>query len=240
MSERPYHSEAEYQVTELVGVDHRWMIELLTNPAFSRLPVSHFQPLLEHFQPLEVSAGQVMVRQGDTGDYYYIIRQGRAQVTRRGAGDKKILLAELGPGDVFGEEALLSGEARNATVTMLEAGLVMRLLATDFDNLLRKPMVHGLDLVEAQKLVAMGAQLIDVRNEEEFLKGTLEGAGNLPLYLLRIKASTLDIRRPVLLFCDDGRRSATAAFLLTQMGYETHVQAHGLPALHDSRQPPNT
>jgi len=228
------------QAAESGGVDRRWMIELLTNPAFSRLPVVHFQPLFERFQPFKVVAGQVVVRQGDPGDYYYIIRSGRAQVTRPGTGTQAIVLADLGPGDVFGEEALLSGDARNATVTMLESGMLMRLLASDFDDLLRKPMVKGLALLEARNLVATGGQLMDVRTEEEFQTGTLEGASNLPLYLLRVKVGMLDTKRPVLLFCDDGRRSATAAFLLSQLGFETHILEQGLPLLHTHSQPSNT
>jgi len=240
MGKRPLRPGNPKQAVEPGGVDRRWMIELLTNPAFSRLPVVHFQPLFERFQPFEAARGQVVVRQGDPGDYYYIIRRGRAQVSRQGHDGKTVVLADLGPGDVFGEEALLSGDARNATVTMLEAGLLMRLLASDFDDLLRKPMVQGLDLAEARKQVAAGGQLVDVRTEEEFRHGTLEGASNLPLYLLRINVGMLDARRPVLLFCDDGRRSATAAFLLTQMGFETHILEQGLPLLHTHSQSSNT
>ncbi|NTV94061.1 MAG: cyclic nucleotide-binding domain-containing protein [Thiobacillus sp.] len=228
MYEPCLHSDAEYQVVEFEGDDPQWLFELLNNPAFAKVPPSQLQGLFERFHPLEVSAGQVLVRQGDVGDYYYLIRRGRARVSRIGHGGREIVLADVGPGQGFGEEALISGEPRNATVTMLEPGLLMRLAADDFDALLRMPLVRGLDASAAQALLEQGAQLVDVRLEEEFRQASLAGAINVPLYLVRIKAAQLDRQRPVLLFCNDGRRSATAAFLLVQMGFETRILAAGL------------
>jgi CRP-like cAMP-binding protein len=225
----PYpYRDKDYQVTEFEGDDPQWMFELLANPAFAQVPPGQLQVLFERFHPLEVAAGQVMLRQGEPGDYYYLIRQGRARVTRQGPTGLAVTLAELAPGQGFGEEALISGEARNATVTMLEPGLLMRLAADDFDKLLRLPLVHGLDAAAAKALLDHGAQLLDVRTEEEFRQGSLPGAINVPVFLVRIKASQLDRRRPLLLFCNDGRRSATAAFLLAQMGFDPRILAKGL------------
>lgn len=67
-------------------------------------------------------AGEVIIQQGEAANYYYLIREGRAQVAR----SEPDALAALGPGDSFGEEALLTGERRNATVTLLSDGLLMR------------------------------------------------------------------------------------------------------------------
>ncbi|MFA5083198.1 MAG: cyclic nucleotide-binding domain-containing protein [Hydrogenophilaceae bacterium] len=228
MYDPPSHSDKEYQVIEFEGEDPQWLFELLTNPSFEKVPPSLLQRLFERFHPLAAQAGQVMLRQGEPGDYYYLIRQGRARVSRQGHNGREVILADVGPGQGFGEEALISGEPRNATVTMLEPGLLMRLAADDFDALLRMPLVHGLDAAAANGLLNQGAQLVDVRLEEDFSRGTLPGAINIPLYLLRIKAAQLDRQRPVLLFCNDGRRSATAAFLLAQSGFETHILAAGM------------
>lgn len=225
----PYlHSDSEYQVVEFEGDDPQWLFELLNNPSFAKIPPSQLQGLFERFAPVAAEAGQVLVRQGDPGDYYYLIRRGRARVSRVGHAGREIVLAEIGAGQGFGEEALLSGEPRNATVVMLESGVLMRLAAADFDSLLRTPLVHGLDTEAARGLVKDGALLVDVRLEDEFRRGSLAEAINIPLYLVRIKASQLDRQRTLVLFCDDGRRSATAAFLLAQMGFETHVLRPGL------------
>lgn len=224
----PGLGENGYQVTEFEGEDPQWMFELATNPAFARIPAENLQKLFERFLPVEVAAGQEMLRQGEAGDYYYLIRQGTARVTRQSAGGLVETLADLKPGQGFGEEALISGGTRNATVTMLEDGLLMRLAAEDFDHLLRLPLVQGLNVDQAIELLRHGAVLVDVRREDEFRQGSLKGAINLPLAQLRARAEGMDRQQTYLIFCDDGRRAATAAFLLAQRGFTTHVLASGV------------
>lgn len=219
------------QVTELDADDPLWMLELLSNPAFSRVPPSQYQALLERFAPLEVKAGQVLINEGEAGDMFYLLRSGRAQVTRQSPGGNLIVLAELGPGQTFGEEALLSGAPRNATVSMVEDGQAMCLGGQDFRDLLQSNLVHGLIPPEVDALVRQGAHLVDVRSRTEFAKGSLRGAINLPLLLLRQQMGELDRGRPCVVFCDDGRRSATAAFLLAQKGFDAHMLLGGLAKL---------
>ena len=69
-----------------------------------------------------MKAGQAVIRQGDPGDYYYVMREGRANVSRKAESGKVVMLGELGAGQGFGEEALLAGAPRNATVVMLTPG----------------------------------------------------------------------------------------------------------------------
>jgi CRP-like cAMP-binding protein len=223
-----------YEVTEFEGDDPQWMFDLLSNPAFSKVPPAHLHTLFGRFEPVPVSAGQVILRQTDAGDYYYLIRTGRARVTRAAADGKEIVLAELQPGQGFGEEALISGEPRNATVTMISDGELMRLPAADFDALLREPLVQRITLAEGAQLMKQGAQLIDVRLEAEYRAGSLKHSINLPLYLLRLKASSLNRNRPCILFCQSGRRSSAAAFLLTQRGFDARVLEGGLASLNKS------
>ena len=220
-----------YQVTELEADDPQWMLELLGNPAFSRVPSRHYQALLERFHPWEVEAGQVLIRQGDAGDDFFLLRHGRARVTRQAPNGMTVTLAEIGPGQTFGEEALLSGAPRNASITMLSAGQVMRLGRQDFHDLLQSNLVQGLTPEAAQILAHQGAQLLDVRDEQAFRAGSLEGAINIPLFLLRMRMAELERQRPCIVFCDDGRRSATATFLLVQKGFDAHVLLGGLAAL---------
>lgn len=219
------------QVTELEADDPRWMLELLGNPAFSRVPASQYQALLERFSPRMVTAGQILITQGEPGDVFYLLRAGRARVSRRAPSGKVVPLAEIGPGQTFGEEALLSGAPRNATVTMLTDGQVMCLGGRDFHDLLRSNLVRGLTPRAAEDLARRGAQLVDVRTREEFAGGSLQGAFNLPLLLLRLRMAELDPRRPCIVFCDDGRRSATATFLLAQKGFDAHLLLGGLGGL---------
>jgi len=220
-----------FQVTELEADDPQWMLELLGNTAFSRVPASHYQALLERFSPLQVRAGQVLISQGDPGDVFYLLRAGRAQVTRQAPSGKVVVLAEIGPGQTFGEEALLSGAPRNASVTILEDGQAMCLGGQDFRDLLQSNLVRGLTSQAAEAQVRQGAQLVDVRTKEEFRQGSLQGALNMPLLLLRMRMAELDRGRPCIVFCDDGRRSATATFLLAQKGFDAHLLLGGLAEL---------
>ena len=227
-----------YDVTEWESDDPHWMFEMLSNVAFARVDAGHYPELLAAFQAVPVRAGDRVIEQGARGEYFYVVRRGRAQVSRKGAGGREFVLATVGPGACFGEEALLSGEPRNADVTMLEAGVLMRLDAAAFAALLRAPMLHAVSGDQLQALTAQGAQLIDVRPEERFRLGSVAGARNLPLYLLRIKLSEIDSGSPVVTLCDDGRFSATAAFLMVQRGFDARVLQGGLKSLtrrHETR-----
>ncbi len=229
-----------YEVTELETDDPRWMFELLGNPAFARVPPANYQALLERFTPRLVPAGTVLLAQGEAGDYFYLLRRGRARVTRVSPTGVNVQLAEIGPGECVGEEALLSGEPRNATVTLIEDGEVMCLAANDFHALLRAPLVRDLTPDAAVELLRQGAQLVDVREADEFRQGSIKGAINIPLFLLRRKLGELDRRRPCIVFCDDGRRSATAAFLLMQRGYDARVLHGGIAGVKKTTTGENT
>jgi putative ABC transport system ATP-binding protein len=60
---------------------------------------------------------EVIIRQGEPGDYFYLVSRGAVDVTRRDGDAGERHLATLGIGNCFGERALISGEPRNATVT---------------------------------------------------------------------------------------------------------------------------
>lgn len=221
-----------YEVTEFDGgQDTEWMWRMLTNKAFNILPPENINTMFSRLQPMEAKAGQVIIRQGDSGDYYYIIKSGRATVTRKSDAGKVGLLSELGEGEAFGEEALLSDAPRNATVIMKTDGVLMRLAKQDFDELLKAPVVKWVSHDEARTLVKAGAGLIDVRLEDEHRAGAIKGSVNIPLYLLRLKAASLDPQRRYIVYCQTGSRSCVAAFLLSQRGFDVSVLKGGLDAM---------
>ena len=80
----------------------------------------------EHYTP-----GATVIRQGDEGDKFYIIRDGKVEVRHEESGTYKVL-ATLGTGDFFGEAALLAGAPRNATVVALEDVIFYTLKKGDF------------------------------------------------------------------------------------------------------------
>lgn len=201
----------------------------LTRGAFAALPPAHIDQLLQRFQRIRVKRGEVVVRQGDPGDYYYLIESGRCQVTRLVAGTP-IILAELNPGDAFGEEALVTESTRNANVTMKTDGVLLRLDKQDFIELLRAPLLHTLSPAEAQRRALAGAVWLDVRFAAEYQFDGIQGARNLPLDEIREACAALDPQKEYIVYCQSGRRSSAAAFLLSKRGFRASLLEGGLNA----------
>ncbi len=200
--------------------------------AFAHLPPANVDELLRRFERVPVRKGDVIVREGTEGDFYYVIESGRCKVDRM-IGGVAMLLAELKGGDAFGEEALVSEAKRNATVTMKSEGVVLRLAKADFSELLREPMLRRLSIEEARKKIAAGGQWIDVRYPSEFQYDRFPGAINIPLSEIRDAFPVMDREREYVLYCQSERRSAAAAFLLAQKGFLAFVLAGGLWASAD-------
>ena len=158
---------SEIQVEEDHDDASDWMTRILQSRAFLQVPPANIQAMFMRIQEVPMNAGEVVIKQGDVGDYYYIIKNGKAKVTRASKTGSELTLASLKDGDAFGEEALLSEAKRNATVTMDTDGSLMRLSKEDFNALLKEPLLSWLNLAEAQELVAGGAKWLDVRLESE-------------------------------------------------------------------------
>jgi rhodanese-related sulfurtransferase len=69
-----------------------------------------------------------------------------------------------------------------------------------------------------------------VRLPSEHQNLAIEGALNIPLYLIRLKLSTLDRGKPYVVYCDTGRRSSAAAYILVERGFEAYVLQGGMGA----------
>lgn len=210
-----------------------WMTTLLQSRAMQRIPPANLQAIFLRMQRVTCRAGEAVIRQGSEGDYFYTIVSGRCVVTRETPLNKEgIRLAELGVGDTFGEEALISEARRNATVTMLTDGVLMRLGKEDFRELMNEPLLQWVTPQQAEEMVAKkGAVWIDVRLPSEFQNLAIESAINVPLYFIRLKLSGLDPAKPYIVYCDTGRRSSAAAFIMVEKGFDAYVLRGGLPAM---------
>lgn len=207
-----------------------WMSKLLQMRTFQMVPPSNLQAMFMRMQEVKVEPGQVIVKQGEDGDFFYVIMAGRFLVTREQPNSKPVKLAELETGSVFGEEALISDAKRNATVTAIVRGKLMRLSKDDFRKLLNDPLARRLKFDDAKKMVEAGkARWLDVRLPSEFQNFSMPGAVNLPLYMLRMKLQALDPKVTWILCCDTGRRSSVGVFVLTQKGYDAYVLDKGIP-----------
>jgi len=210
--------------------DADWMIQLLHSNLFFKIPPANIRALFQRMQPKNVAAGEALLRQGERGECCYFIKKGTAQVLRQD-GNNTQLLAELSIGQSFGEEALLADTPRNATVIMHSDGVVMQLSKQDFDELLRAPVIDEVGASEALDMIEQGALFLDVRLEEEFDQGHFASAANMPLALLRLKSRLLDTEKNYIVYCDTGRRSSAAAYLLSERGYRVKALKGGLNGL---------
>jgi len=220
-------------VVEISGADTGdWMTRVLQSEVFSRLPPAKIQSLLMKMKPFSLKAGEAVISQGDEGDYFYTIHEGRCAVTRRETPDAgEELLAELEAGDSFGEDALVSNTRRNATVTMLTDGTLMRLAKRDFVELLKKQLVRHIDRKTAHAMVEEGAVWLDVRTPDEYERGSFEDSVNIPLANLRDELSELVFNATYILYCDTGGRSGSAAFMLSHKGFDVYVLEGGIAGL---------
>lgn len=205
------------KVKEETSGDNNWMRKMRHIMAFKALPPANLKMLLERMETVEVRSGDVIVQQGDPGEFYYVLTQGEAQVTR------SIKLAAISAGSSFGEEAIVSGGKRNASVTMQSDGVLMRLSKQDFEELLKEPLLNRVSPDDARMRVAKDAKWLDVRHAKEFHHSRLPGAINIPLHELRMRIGELDKATPYICYCGTGRRSSAAAFLLIQQGYQVSV-----------------
>lgn len=222
-----------YEVNELRSDDHGnsddWMTTLLQTKAFHRIPPGNIQAIFMRMQKVQFSAGDVIIKQGDEGDYFYVITRGKCIVTRETPLNKEgIKLAELNAGDTFGEEALIAEAKRNATVTMLTDGVLMRLNKQDFRELMNEPLLQWVTDEQAREIVAKGGKWLDVRLPSEYQNLRIEDSINIPLYFIRMKLGTLDRGTPYVVCCDTGRRSSAAAFILVERGFDAYVLKGGL------------
>lgn len=196
----------------------------LQSGVFSRLPPANIDEMFRRMVSIPVQANQVVIMQGAEGDYYYMIESGSATVTRVAEpGEPPTLLAELRAGDAFGEEALVSENKRNATVTMKTDGVLMRLNKQDFVELLKAPLLNKIAMAEAESKIASGARWLDVRFPSEYKFDHLPNAINTPLHEIRSVLNTLDKNTPYVAYCQTGRRSSAAAFILAQHGFTVFV-----------------
>jgi CRP-like cAMP-binding protein len=109
-------------------------------PFFSSISKKDLGSVAQQTDEIDVSAGKVLARQGDIGEEFFLIDAGTAEVTRDGQH-----LANLGPGDFFGEMALLEEtDRRNATVTATSAMSLIVMTRPSFRALNRsQPAIHA-------------------------------------------------------------------------------------------------
>ena len=212
--------------------DADWMLTLLNSNFFYKVPPMNIRSILTKFVAQDVTPGETIIRQGELGDSCYFIKEGIAEVFQATENSHHSeLVAELGVGRCFGEDALVGDKPRNATIVMRTNGVLMKLDKKDFFLLLKPPVVHSVSLQQALADVPVTQQWIDVRTQDEFELGHMHGAVNMSLDLLKLKSRMLDAEKQYIVYCNSGRRSSAAAYLLSQDGFDVSVLQGGFSDL---------
>ena len=210
------------------GGSEDWTDTILRAKIFYRIPPANIQAVFMRMEPVAYKKDETVINEGEEGDYFYIVREGKCKVTRHGNNGDSELLADMEPGDCFGEDALISDAKRNATVTMVTDGMMMRLNKDDFNSLLNEPVLNHATIEQAQAMIKEGAEWIDVRLPEEHETNNIEGSMNIPLASLRNDIMNLDKDTKYIVYCDTGRRSSAAVFTLGENEIDAYVLEGGL------------
>ncbi|MGH2907476.1 MAG: Crp/Fnr family transcriptional regulator [Solirubrobacterales bacterium] len=118
-------------------------------PLFESLNARELEELVAVAVPRTFERGEVIFQEGSQGDVLYVIRNGRVLIKREHTGGRTIALAEMGPGDMFGELAVFDKEVRSATVECVEPTRAVALTAGDVSRVLMRNPDIAVKLIQA-------------------------------------------------------------------------------------------
>jgi CRP-like cAMP-binding protein len=133
-------------------IERKLKIDLRRVPLFTHLNDDLFSEILNRVVLISVPEGEVIFKEGDQGDDFFLIRDGEVNVYRN-VGDEKRIVALLSEGQFFGEMALLSDETRNATIEASRQTDLVKLSRNDFLDIVKrdKVMVKELSKIIEQR-----------------------------------------------------------------------------------------
>ncbi len=129
-------------------------IELREVPLFSEMDEQEVAGIRSIMDELRFKPGQVIIREGEIGDLFYVITEGHADVLIRDANGSDVILHEAGPGDFFGELSMLTNEPRSALVRAVDPLTTLVLERDEFFNFLRTHTHAAIDV-----MVELGGRL---------------------------------------------------------------------------------
>jgi CRP-like cAMP-binding protein len=197
-----------------------WDNVFIQSPLAANLSHTAIHQLFSSFEEVTVDEGETIVKQNSPGDYFYIIKQGYAEVKTDPYGAYKGESFTLTAGNYFGDEALVAGTIRNSTVTMMSDGVLGRLSHETFNSLIREQLVTA---TGDQSLLSDGkTRIIDVRFPLEYRNNHHEGSLNIPISKLRKQLGELHSSYRYLVTPVNDCRSELATYLMRQAGLEAY------------------
>lgn len=129
-------------------------IELREIPLFSEMDEQEVAGIRSIMDEMKFKAGQVIIREGELGDLFYVITEGHAEIFIRDAEGSDVVLHQAGPGDFFGELSMLTSEPRSARVRAVDNLTTLVLERDEFFNFLRTHTHAAIDV-----MVELGGRL---------------------------------------------------------------------------------
>lgn len=131
--------------------DIDWLKEVFHEAKmFSDLSEKEVAEVIDHMERVNFSRGDIIFKEGDEGDWFFIVRYGKVKVVRKKAWFKEQAVAELGPKDFFGEMAVYENETRAATLKAVEDTSCFVLFKNKFKSQTEK---HPVFKQEIEKLI---------------------------------------------------------------------------------------
>ena len=201
----------------------RRMDVIMSSLPLSQLGIGNIRDAIACMREVNVPPGQYVINECDSGNSYYIIAEGEAEIwqTTDEDEDEPELIATLGPGDGFGEEGVINERYGNS-VLMKTDGHLLVLEKNDFERLLSRKMLNKENPDVIKAYIDNGYQMLDVRYEfEQEMYGKINPSVHIPLHQLRNRYSELDPDGKYVIYCKSGNRSQVAAMYLEQRGIKS-------------------
>jgi len=153
----------------------RLLTFLLETPMFKKLVPSEIMEIIHIVEVEQYQAGDIVFREGDKGDAWFVLYRGAVEVIKQGAaGEKKI--AELGPQACFGEISILDGSPRSATIRATEDSVAFRVPREAFgkliddDHLVAYKLLHQMAILLAERQRTTTLRLSELLNATEIIE----------------------------------------------------------------------
>ena len=213
-------------------LDSNWMERLLSTPLFEFIPPMNIQTLLKRFTTRQVSNGEIIIKQGEPGDYFYMIKRGSVSVHIEING-KVNQVAKLSAGQSFGQDALISDMPRNATIMATAPCELALLTEADFEDLLLSPVIEVItpaEIEEAGRIHGTEVQVLNLYHPDEAQPAGDSAEISIPFIELRNHIQ--DLPQDVI-YAVRGPTSAKinhlGAYLLNESGYTAYVLSNDSP-----------